>query len=312
MKNFRLAALSAVLLCGIASVAFAQEAAPIAPTQIAATPLEGRFIEIENVPSFWMAYWLDPKHNVKPNVFAEINLSRLATFPETEPQGAFTLPDGIVRITSDDASNRLMVVYDGNQEAIRQLQELISVLDQPLRQVEIEAQVVEMDAAEVDKFRIQFSEGIGEFRTGAVRNDFTARINALVAAGQAKTITAPRVTAINNLSTDFSLALGYRKPREETAANNEMPRPFGADLKITPTINGDETITLLMKASAVRGDNPANLVNIVNLRDGDTLAITGLSRVFAREVAKDPANVVVFLTARIIRHKGEVIKAPGK
>ena len=275
--------------------------------------------------------------------------------------GSFNLPDGIEQVVSVDPQNVLLVAYeDGNDEAVRQLQELIDVLDQPLRQVEIEAQFVELQSQDARTFGIDFSTSRGNFdaattgfasapvpgafQIGFVRNTFTARLNALIANNRAKVITAPRVTAINNLTANLTSTERRTLILTSVAQNigggqQQAQRLLFIDtqtgLTVTPTINGDDTITVLMRPRVSNQDGTSGLgtitrrelTTIANVRDGDTIALGGLrvvrnttqnykvpllgdipllGRLFqSKTINENESELIIFLTARIIRRAGD-------
>ena len=331
MKNLsRAALLGASLVVGASTVAFAQTAEPPALVPIApipAAPKEARAVKIVNVPSAFIAYWLDPAHNLQPPMFVNERMAKIAA--GDMGKGVFVLPDGVESIVSVDAQN--VVLITGTARAIGQVEDLIAVLDQPLRQVEIEAQFVELTAVDLRAFGIDFSTsrasidtatpGVasapvqGAFQVGFVRNNFTARLNALVADGKAKIITAPRVTAINNLTATIT------STGKETVDGKSVD--VTNSYRITPTINGDDTITVLFKITENENNEAgkSGRSTIVNVRDGDTIALLNMVDAQFRtgdQIAVMDANnlrptdpervVVVFLTARIIRRAGEMPK----
>ena len=130
--------------------------------------------------------------------------------------GAFPLPKGVERIVAIDQQNALLVT--ASPDGLEELQRTIDFLDQPLKQVEIEAQFVSVSTSDSRAFGINFAAARGNFsinnlnfepapgagaggvQVGFLRNDFQATLTALVNTNRAKVLTAPRVTAINNLT----------------------------------------------------------------------------------------------------------------
>jgi hypothetical protein len=150
--------------------------------------------------------------------------------------GVLELPDGIDQLVSIDAQNVLLVY--GTADGIAKLQTIINYLDKPIRQVEIEAQFIDVSVNESRGFGIQFgnghrqntdnnndnnnnnnnndndndnnnnnsnSNGIGAGVPGANQivlsfKQAQARINFLTSNGRARIINSPRVTTMNNLS----------------------------------------------------------------------------------------------------------------
>lgn len=311
MKNLVLGAiLGASLVAGASSVAFAQTVEQVAPAKIEAADKKARAIKIVNVPSALIAYWLDPAHNPRPLILGAGEL------PQPTDKGAFDLPDGISQIVSIDGQN--LVLIRGTSESLRQVAELIEILDQPLRQVQLEAQFVEMSKADFKTFGFDFSgseEATPQIEFGFVRNNFTARLNALIAGGNAKIIWAPPVTAIN--------ALNARIISSAREVVDGKPVTVTNDYRITPTLNGDGTLTVSFKITE-NENNEADEIGrstIANLHDGDAIALLGVisaqyhmdNRIAVVDTKNlrptDPERViVVFLTGRVIRSADETQK----
>lgn len=319
MKKFAfITALAVAAVVAAPSIVFAQDVEPPALVKMREPDSQNRqrLVKIKNLPSAMIAYMLDPKNNPRPAGVAADKSDK------PEEKGTFDLPGSITQIVSIDPQN-VLLIKGGSDEDIRRLQELIDVLDQPLRQVELEAQVVQISPEDAKTFGIDFSRNepvvlrakqeskapiTAHF--GFVRNNFTARLNALVADNRAKIITAPRVTALNNLSAtmEMKVDIGTLSDGKRTFTFE----PVGAKLTITPTINGDDTITLLINATNKNGED-SKVTAIANVRDGDTIALSGLSPLFAPAGAIESPNILIFLTARIIRRAGDddTLKVPG-
>lgn len=367
-NHWLLALLSATLL--LRSVeAFAQPAPlnapmiaqPVAPRVLA--PLDEanwRAIRVQNVPPSLIAYQLDPVNNKWP---AYINMPPLpgakprVEIPRKAPtekraKGPFDLP-GEMRLVASDEQN-LIFIAGGDAAQIARLQELVSLLDQPLRQVEIEAQIVELLADEPKRFGLGTNAAtadaprlnppvVGVFQTSFVRGDFQKHLDELVAAGTAKVVSTGPLMLTNNMGRAVSLRSG---PIDNTGANQYKPPVTPANgtdtiITLTPTINGDDTITVLMNiATLPLSAKSSGLETVVNLRDGDTIALMGLKssafprltnpkipmldripllngteqqnvpllsdipingKLFRSKKLEDANTVLIFLTARIVR-----------
>ena len=333
MKSLRfIAALGAASLFAMPNV-FAQTVpAPLA-NQVAPAPLDEanwRAIRVQNVRPSLLAWQLDMAHNKMP-AFINVPYSPMAIHAadskvEAPVKGPFYLPD-TVRLAASDEQNLLFVTGADTQQIAR-LRDLVSVLDQPFRRVEIEAQFVELSAAALKQFGIEFPKtrgntAAGAFQIGFVRNDFQQRLGALIKAGNAKVVSTQPLNIVNNNSQAVSLRSG---PIDNTGVNQNKkpsaPKENGDTLiTLMPTINGDDTITVLMRIETLAQNSElSGLETIFNLRDGDTIALSGASAtVFPREIPmlKDiplisrlgPAKTVeddrvtlVFVTARILRN----------
>ena len=339
MKSLRfIAALGAAASLFAMPNVFAQTTgptAPAAPVQTVPNAKKVRIIKTKNAPSALLAYQIDPAHNPPPMMlqatgkpgstfYGNLNGDKADGKIEDRPKGAFDLPGDIEQVISVDPQNVLLSV-GGSDEDFQRLQELVDVLDQPLRQVEIEAQFIEVSPEDARQFGIDFSTKDADGaqaetedapkqtrampRIGFVRNNFTARLNALIAANRAKIITAPRVTAINNLSASLGAEERFSVLSKDKRSLTFLSR--GANLEVTPTINGDDTVTLLITSSG-KGETAKvpGVTIIANVRDGDTFALGGLSPLFAGAGNSTPPNMLVFVTARIIRRAGDINPNP--
>ena len=299
-----------------------------------------RAIAVKNVPPSLLAWQLDGAHNEMPafvNVPYMPSLKYAGNYQEPERvAGPFDLPAG-VRLAADD-ENKLLFVTGTDAQQLAQIRNLVSLLDQPLRQVEIEAQLVELPAAQIKQFgmdtaRANFDAATadvpavaapapGAIQVGFVRGDFQKRVDELVKAGTVRVISTKPQIITNNASLAVSL---LSDPIDNTGANqNKIPvaPAEGSDtvVTLTPTINGDDTITVLMKTEILpKNINASGLTTIANLRDGDTIALTGLqSSAFPGatmnyrvpilgeipdigSLFRSKMAVVMFVTARIVR-----------
>lgn len=280
--------------------------------------------------------------------------------------GAFALPEGIESAVAVDPQNAILVY--GTEAGVRKLQTIISYLDKPLQQVEIEAQFVTLNTNDTRQIGIDFQSNNGPFTTnltgqapaptagaftlGYVRNNFQARLNALISRSRAKVVNAPRVLAINNLTasiesevqtpiilTTVTTGIGG----QQSQGQDLLYIPTSIGLEVTPTINNDGTITVVMSPQVetsnpdVRTGNPVissqTIFTTANVRDGDTIALGGLrssnisrggSRIpvlsrlpllgqFFRSNARIESDndLIIFLTARIVHRLEENAPLPG-
>jgi type II secretory pathway component GspD/PulD (secretin) len=304
-----------------------------------AEPTSWHPIRVRNVSAQLMAWWLDPAHNSKPGVLKSTPMLR-AVGPAKPPdkKSPFSLPAGIGSVVPVDSQNLLLVW--GTESGMRKLESVIALLDKPLRQVEVEVVVVEMKPEELKEFGVTFPEPNDSklapaANMGFVRGNFEATLSKLLAQSRAKVFARPHVTAINNQSA--SMAITYSKSAvlalkdekglysyvgDAPAIKNEFGLSLGQqfNFSVTPTINNDDTITLLLSPamnlvlSNENSTEPLILANvsslqtIANVGDGDTLALTGLKTrlIPAPQDAKTPpSNVVLFVRAWITRSMGD-------
>lgn len=303
-------------------------------TTVAANPATSvvlRAIPVKNVPPSLLAWWIDPAHNEEPTAITgtrrKVAVAALA--PTAASQTAIgnnpsELPTGVQSIRAVDAQKVLLVT--GTEAGITKLQQTIDFLDQPLRQVEIETQLIRIAPQDAkDAFGTDFvTQNASHLAIGFVRGNPGQILSGLVVEGKAKPVSAPRVVAINNMpaSLSFRDAAKFLKVFDSATQKTALRLQVNEwKFVVTPTINNDDTVTLLM--SSRRGlqfigeaekeplevRKPGGLETIANVRDGDTIALSGLdSRFFAtsQDEKQAPAsNMLLLVTARIVRRGSE-------
>jgi len=333
-----------------------------------------RSLRIQNVAPRVMAWWLDPTHNVEPAEYSSgkmtvpqfANPYQAATKPEPDGRskgadgtGAFGLPEGVEQIVAVDPQNAILVY--GTEAGLRQVETIVKYLDKPIAQVEIEAQFVEVDPADMVTLGIDWNgaqngpfptgitglapaPGPGAFGIGYVRGNLQAALKQMVAGGKAKVISAPRVTAMNNFpasvytSTAVPVVVGLKDAEGNfrELINGASP-PAGAQqfylttnfgFTVTPTINNDGTVTVVMQPASVvqlsRGNDKEHSLplatqtvqTIANIKDGDTIALGGLStrmmkveNLLVKEnddaTIERGGNLIILVTARVVRRAEE-------
>lgn len=280
----------ALSVLGTTLPAFAQTAATSAPLQNATQPAGAQWqaIPVQNVSPHVMAWWLDPHSNPEPAEYAQSRQlpgSNTTSTPAarsgtgqttaTPPQKSNSLLDigaghEVQSVVAVDAQKMLLVL--GTAEGLQQAKTLIGYLDRPLRQVEVEAQFVEVDAATAQELGINFNTASGPFTTGPAtgalsanlalgffRGNLQAKLNALAIQKKAKITSQPRVTTFNNmtarLENSFSVpaTLGIKDEKGEFQPLPTSPTTTPSlvlqtrhQFTVTPTINNDDTVTLAL------------------------------------------------------------------
>lgn len=189
--------------------------------------------------------------------------------------GTLDLPEGIDQLVAVDAQN-IILVY-GTADAVAKLQTIIDYLDRPVRQVEIEAQFIDVSVNELRGFGIQFfSGGVPNAGTGTGTGtgggslgtgipganqltisygQYAAQLNLLAQSGNSRIISSPRVTTMNNLSatlqssqttpivlTSSTTGIGGQVAQAQQA----FSLTTSVGIQVTPTILNDDTITVFV------------------------------------------------------------------
>ncbi|PQV63404.1 type II and III secretion system protein [Abditibacterium utsteinense] len=269
-----LASLKGVTWCG-ASFFVAGAAFPVgAWAQNAATSQTARrqtkTIAIKNVAPSLMAWWLDPAHNTFPVQFQHSQNNRednpLIVEKENPKWEIPALPAGIERVVGLEAQKTLLVF--GTEAGVAELERIVALLDKPLRQIEIECRFIDIDPKDAKQLGFSPPANSKE-RYAAVplmpNVNWNSTLNGMLADGKAKIISAPRVTAFNNLTAALSMSTSTpvfvdiktrgEKPEKSVNLSGENGQLVWTTTQNTftviPTINSDESITLQLAPARI-------------------------------------------------------------
>lgn len=329
----------------------------------AATALTTEVISVRNVRPEVMVWWLDPANHPEPAEFRQARelqggrtagrMTQGAAGRGAEPQqipppaqprpadmnngqrrltpanGAVQLPPGIESLIAIEPQNALLV--RGTQESVVALRQMVAFLDRPLQQVEIEAQVVEVGAADAAMLLGATSANGVVAGANIVHNDAAIQgvnpnvqsvLAELLAARRTKIVYSARVTTFNNMTAAVETRTTYFSPNEDPNVPRRTDGKSNARIETsmrfvcTPTINRDGTITIAVRPSIttetlVAGQtlpSPPDVQQssvITNIKDGGTLVLGGLQPKFSPQGVE--TQRVIFVTARIVR-RNEAVK----
>lgn len=259
----------------LAQNAFTQQIVPI--PQFA--PQKTHRIRVQNVPPRLMAWWLDPARQSEP-----VQLQSSRTNRENNPLLAEkaspireipALPAGIERLVAIDSQNTLLVF--GTDAAVATLEKIVASLDQPLRQVEIEFEVLQISPQDAAQLGVSFSSDPKKrYSSLTLGVGALTRLAQLKAANQTKVISAPRILAINGLTAALGTGNGAgvvvdistraTKTEKAVVLSGAEGQNIGAATRTTftatPAINADDSITLelaparILELSLPQGSSP--------------------------------------------------------
>lgn len=355
-------ALAVLPVSGFGSI---QEVVAQEPPQAAQeiTSPQTRLIRMKNVAPSIMAWWLDPAHNTEPIVFRYSRTVAEGVLPAPEkdpakPLGDYKLPDGIERLVPIDPQNALLVA--GTATDLSEIKKVIASLDKPLKQVEIEVQYLEISDADLKKLgpknftkaseKDAISWAVLTPLTDLKRTEESvpkgfvsgSAIAELLNTSKARLITAPRVTAIDNLSASlrsttsipFILASETAIPTyTDPDAQCMLYWTSGLGITVRPTINKDRTISLALapgltlqlqaQAKEVSKTIPqkqqgletvwqrqlGGTLNLPTIESGQKLAVMGLKSdsllTRAPSDKSKPTNVLLLVRANLIHRAGD-------
>jgi len=270
-------------------------------------------IKLKNLTPTMIALMLAPPRDVEPDpeagrLYTKAEIDALIkngpqpADPNAKPErklkpvSVWELPSGVESITPDDTSGVLQV--RGTAEGIGRVRQIVEFLDVPLRRVELEVQAVSLNKSDSQGFGVDWT-GQGPPMLGVLRRaDYRQKVQELVEANRASLLLDARVVAVNNLPSGLS-----------SGTFNGQPQIVPAfEMELVPTINNDNTITVVMQSAvtmprtrevkaAVENAPPASakLQTVANVRDGDTIVLGGLGNNETGQIT------LTFLTARIVR-----------
>jgi general secretion pathway protein D len=227
--------------------------------------------------------------------------------------GNSLVPENIESMLAYDIDNTI-IVRTSDEDALRELKEIIRLLDIAPKQLMIKAEFVEVSQDDVRQFGIDWQLARGNlvagnpgFAAGQVFMNYAtgnvaAQLRATLTEGKGRLVSSPMVTTLNNLP--VSLAIGREIPvfiTSPTAGGNgvvvlqtdlqTVQAQSGMD--VLARINGDDTITLTIApfVSDISGQvtgpegTTAPIISYQTIgpitrrvRNGDSIAIAGLVR----------------------------------
>jgi len=193
-------------------------------------------------------------------------------------------------IKTSPGGSKGSIVLQGKVEALNEAKELIKQIDQPIPQILIESEVLEL--AESDSVRLGFSHvnQPGVF----VVDDLGQSLRALISQGQAQVIARPRIATLDGH--EALINIGSRVPYAVPVSNGSTDTQWtveyidaGVKLRITPRLGeaGHVTAEIQPEVSSISqwrstsaGDFPVistrNAQATVRVKNGETIVVGGL------------------------------------
>ncbi|NSW56697.1 MAG: hypothetical protein HPY44_11820 [Armatimonadetes bacterium] len=229
-------------------------------------------------------------------------------------QGLGMRPEGVESIIAYMPQNSLLV--SGDPAAIDQLREVLAILDQPVKQVEISTKFIEVDVTEDNAFGIDWFVSNGSleffnlgFAPGEAVNNvvrwaqgkFEATLGVLENMNRGQIINEPHVTTQNNVPAYisfyttipyFSASITYNEAGRRDVEFEEDEVDIEQTLEVTPRINADDTVTMYLtpimedQTGVVVGPNGEQVPIVasqevetqVTVADGETIVLGGMIR----------------------------------
>ncbi|MBL7171001.1 MAG: hypothetical protein ISS46_03305 [Candidatus Omnitrophica bacterium] len=245
------------------------------------------------------------------------------SFEEMEKVIAKELTPNIGRIQSDKRSNKIVVV--DLPENVERIKGIIKGLDERTRQVLIEAKIIQVVLNDKNQMGINWEKAfydieryhhlniIGGFELaskGALSpgtevtvgelgdwggDDYTAFLQMLQTIGDTRTLSNPRIMAINN--EEASIHVGTKEAyvtqtvsQAETTSTTAETVNFvdvGVTLKVTPTINRENMITMKIRPEV------STVTSTLDTAEGNVIPILSTSETETNIMIKDGVTIVI-------------------
>ncbi len=229
-------------------------------------------------------------------------------------QATGLLPDGITGLYAITNDGSLLVKYD-NAAALKQLRDILRLLDVKPRQLQLKAEFVTVTQNDINNFGINFQfqkvNLIGGTNTGFAgtsgqaflqyaTGNLSTQLSFALSTGHAKLVASPMATTLNNMPVTFQITTQVPVfTNTVTAAIGGQtivtPQigtiPVTTGISIFPRINGDDSISLFGSAVSTAvgapftGPDGSSFPNVTQqnapiqriIRNGDTMVIAGLN-----------------------------------
>jgi len=222
------------------------------------------------------------------------------------------LPEGIEQVVGLIGLNAILVKAN-NQEAIDQLEQLIKLLDKPVKQVIVEVMFVKMtiqdalalgSAWEINGMPLSFNTSnpqTGNFNARYVKGNIRASLSSMIQTSQAKVVNAPRVVVQNGGTASIHLtdSMPFVMVPEDTdvfgrtSSQAEIGvQEFDQGLDVDQVlIHPDDSVTLYVNpvlsapsgetvgipggSGEIQGSNAMEIDTILRVKSGETVMMGG-------------------------------------
>lgn len=188
-------------------------------------------------------------------------------------------------------SNSSLIVLQGKPNNLSEAAALLSALDQPVAQILIESQVVELSESDSLRLGLSYGQASGSF---AANQSISTAINALIGQGRAKVVASPKIAALDGHEAVINIGsrIPYAVPVSSSSSATQWTVNYldaGVKLKITPRLGASREVTadLQPEVSSVSewrttaaGEFPVittrNAQSTVRVKDGESIVVGGL------------------------------------
>lgn len=205
--------------------------------------------------------------------------------------------------------DRNMFLVQDTPEFLQRIGVLVQKIDQAPQQILIEAKILEVTLTDEDSYGLDWSKffdsdgGSGSFGTQSLSDsqsaglffdyaspDITATLNALTSQGRVRTLSTPKLLAIENV--ESSVIIGDRRGYPVTTTINQVTTESieflesGVILRVTPSVDADGQVTLdihpevstgiIDPVSGIPSQTTTEVTTRMIVPDGNTVFVGGL------------------------------------
>jgi general secretion pathway protein D len=224
------------------------------------------------------------------------------------PGGQGGLPEGVDHIYAIQGDNSLLI--HATPEAFARIREIVKNLDIAPRQVQIKVEFVTASVNDVDSFGIQYSlipfpgistsstlagnGGNTSYHINIASGNLVASMEAQLTNGRGKLVQSPIITTTNNVPAEIAFHQYIPVENQNSIVTNGSGAVATSttyidaptQLQVTPRINSDDTVTLLLtpSLSSVSATTPGTapqvsqqqLQTLRTVHNGETMVLGGL------------------------------------
>jgi type II secretory pathway component GspD/PulD (secretin) len=228
-----------------------------------------------------------------------------STTTSSSTSGNFLWPEGIEDAKPFDLDNSIIV--KGTEDAIEKFKKIIRMLDVPPQQVQVKAEFVEVKTTDVKSFGIDWSlqrlnESFatafgpsGNVVVGFATGNLAASLKTQLTSDVGTIINSPIISTINNQNASISISTvipywtSYATVTDTTVVNNSYVNFIDVDthLDILPRVNGDGTITMILRPGV------SDTGNVVTGPNGETIPEERTQELFTQRRVANGETIVV-------------------
>jgi len=202
-----------------------------------------------------------------------------------------------------------VIILQGRPDQLKESEELIVALDQPIPQILIESKVLEISTADSLRLGIAYGSQAGVFKfltdkdtkRTKLAEDLQTTVNALIGEGKAKVVANPRIATLDNHEALINIGrrIPYAVPVSSGSNTVQWSVEYidaGVKLKITPCLGEDDLIITSIQPevssisewrTTAAGEFPVistrNAQATLRVKNGETIVVGGLLSETERE-----------------------------